>query len=539
MTASGMTSAVRRWASRVSAYARKHRPRSWWHATRVALGYLLGWAVIAVPVAYVAFMTDERATVIAGHDVVVSPTRDGWATIDLGAFLPDVRYPTDRGFGVSIDVGATNLDDYNAIIRRYAVIASQPEGEIVKVSDLVRDMAYDAMVLGAVVGLSGPILWRIVGSRRRRELVAALTLRRGLVIVTAAVVLVGAVVARPFEDHRSDATVEGSAEWEPISQLLPETTITGPEARLQIQGGLITSGTKTLIQSGFDTYRASLTFYRDLEARAADLAPLLRQPDEGDTVALLVSDRHDNIGMDKVARAIGDAGGATVLLDAGDDTSTGEQWEAFSLDSLNEAFNGIDNRYAVAGNHDNGPFVSEYMSDRGFTMLTGEPIKAVDGIRMIGAPDPRSSGLGHWKTITGTTFAEQADALAEAACDADADGKRVSTLLVHDANLGRPALEQGCVDLVLAGHLHLQVGPTTVQSEDGRHFGTTYTNGTTGGAAYAFALGSKLRRDAEVTLVTFRDGIPVGLQPVGIRTNGDFDVKDYVELARTDTATDN
>ena len=38
---------------------------------------------------------------------------------------------------------------------------------------------------------------------------------------------------------------------------------------------------------------------------------------------LLVSDRHDNIGMDQVARAVADAGGATAVFDAGDDTSTG------------------------------------------------------------------------------------------------------------------------------------------------------------------------------------------------------------------------
>ena len=188
------------------------RPTSWWRAAGVGLGYLLGWAVIAVPVAYVAFMSDERDSVIAGHDVVISPTHDGWATIDLGALLPDVRYPTDRTLGVTIDVGATNLDDYNALIARYAVIASRPDGEIVKVNGLVQDMAYDAMVLGSVIGLSGPILWRLVGRRRRRELVAALTLRRGLVIAAAAVVLVGVSVARPFEDHRSDASVAGSNE---------------------------------------------------------------------------------------------------------------------------------------------------------------------------------------------------------------------------------------------------------------------------------------------------------------------------------------
>ena len=522
---------------RLTSYLRAHRPRSWWHALGVGLAYLLGWAVIAVPVAYHAFMTDERATVIAGHDVVVSPTRDGWATIDLGAFLPDVRYPTDRTLGVAIDVGATNLEDYNALIQRYAVIASQPEGEIAKVGDLVNDMAWDAMAFGAVVGLAGPALWLLIGRHRRRELLRALTTRRAIAGAAVVAVVIGVTASRPFEDDRAEDSVAGSHDWQPIGELITERTISGPEARLQIQGGLLTSGTRALIKSAFDTYDTSVAFYRDLAERATAIGPELRQPSDDETVAVFVTDRHDNVGMDKVARAIGDAGGATVLLDGGDDTSTGESWEAFSLDSLTKAFDGYEQQFAVAGNHDNGRFVSDYLADHGVTMLTGEPIKGVDGIRLIGAPDPRSSGLGNWKTITGTTFDEQADSLADAACAADEDGKRVGTLLVHDANLGRPALDRGCVDLVLAGHLHLQVGPDEVVGDNGRT-GTTYTNGTTGGAAYAFALGSKIRRDAEVTLVTFRDGRPVGLQPVAIRTNGDIIVKDFVDLPQGSTRSD-
>ncbi len=75
----------------------------------------------------------------------------------------------------------------------------------------------------------------------------------------------------------------------------------------------------------------------------------------------------------------------------------------------------------------------------------------------------------------------------------------------------------------------MQVGPTEVPGENGL-VGATYTNGTTGGAAYAFALGSKLRRDAMATLVTYRNGVPVGLQAVTIKTTGDFVVDAYTSL---------
>ena len=64
-------------------------------------------------------------------------------------------------------------------------------------------------------------------------------------------------------------------------------------------------------------------------------------------------------------------------------------------------------------------------------------------------------------------------------------------MLVHDASLGDEALQRGCVDLVLGGHLHSQVGPEPVSGLDGQ-VGYRYVNGTTGGAAK-----KKSRRDAK------------------------------------------
>ncbi len=516
-------------AQRLTSYLHAHRPRDWRHGSLLVLGYLTGWAVIAVPVSYALFLHAERPAVIAGNDVTVSPTRDSWVTFDLGAFLPDVRYPIEHTVGVHVDVGATTLDNYDTLIQRYAVLASQPQGEISKVSGLVRDMVYAAAFQGAVIGLAGPTLWVLVGRRRRRELAGALTPRRAALGVALVAVVVGVSASRPFEDRQSPTSISASSGWQPITALVPEANVSGEAARLQIQGGLITGGTQDLVASAFDTYRKSVTFYNDLAGRAPALAASLHQPGDNEIVALLVSDRHDNVGMDPVSRAIGDAGGATILFDAGDDTSTGETWEAFSFDSVSKAFDDYAARYGVAGNHDNGTFAGDYLADHGFVMLAGDPVSGESGIRLLGAPDPRSSGLGSGIRPTDVPFDQQATELADAACAADADGRRVSTLLVHDRNLGAPALDRGCVDLVLSGHLHIQAGPTTVTGSNGS-VGTTYTNGTTGGAAYAFALGSKLRRDAEVTLVTYRDGQPVGLQPVTIRTTGEFVVSPYVVL---------
>ena len=326
-----------------------------------------------------------------------------------------------------------------------------------------------------------------------------------------------------------DPDLEQEPAWRPLAKELPDVPIPEQAEPLEVEAGLFTSGTKRLAASMLDSYGKSVAFYEDIVEAVPEISDQIRTPEEGETVALLVSDRHDNVGMDKVARAIGDAGGATVLLAAGDDTSTGSPWEAFSLDSLDRVFADYDHRFAITGNHDHGEFVGKYFDKLGFTRLDGEQAEGPDDIRLFGADDPRSSGLGSWRDESGLSFSEHAELVADQLCEYDEEGDRIATLLVHDANTGRYALERGCVDLVVGGHVHAQLGPTEFTGENGT-VGYSYTNGTTGGAAYAVAIGSKLRRDAQVTLVTYRDGRPVGIQPVTVRTVGDFSVSPYIEL---------
>jgi len=489
------------------------------------------WGILAVPISFTIFMNSSQPTVIASHDAVVSPTLDGYATLDLGPFLPSLRLPSGNRLGAQIHLGKTNLTTYEALIERYAFIGSRPEGEIHKLRATLTELALGSAVSGGLVALAGPGLWLLLGRRRRTDLFRHLTVRRAAFAALAALVVVSAAV-RPW--NRGDQEFTREVVWQSIGAALPGVPIPEEAEKVEVEGGLMTGGTKRLAESAFDTYTRSLNFYNDAQARARLLGPTLHQPAEDETVALLVSDRHDNVGMDKVARAIADAGGATVLLDAGDDTSTGGTWEAFSLESLNQAFEDYDDRYAIAGNHDHGTFVTKYLKDLGFTMLDGNLTEGPDRIRLLGVNDPRSSGLGTWRDTSGVSFAEHRAQLTDLACEHDADGERINTLLVHDAASGRTALERGCVDLVLGGHIHAQLGPTQVIGENGKP-GYSYTNGTTGGAAYALAIGSKLRRDAEVTLVTYRAGRPVGIQPVTVRTVGDFHIGDYIQLSLRQT----
>ena len=479
------------------------------------------WLVVTVATGLAIFLGSSRTVVLASHDAVLRPTLDGYVVLRTGPVLPDLRIDSGSPVGADVILGKTNANSTEELVQRYGYIASQPEGQIAKVRRSILDMAFDAAVRGAVLGLVPVAVWLLVGSARRREL-AHHHGRTGVVVGVSLVAIV-VLLWEPWDYQ--EPTGDDAGRWTSLPDYVgPEVTVPEEAADVEVRIDVTTAGGRRLIESAVDTYDKSRTFY---ESAALDAARLeLREPQEGDTVVALVSDRHDNIGMDGVARAMADAGGATAVFDAGDDTSTGQSWEAFSLDSVTNAFEGYD-RFGVAGNHDHGTFVTDYLDGLGWTMLDGEAIDGPGGATLLGVGDPRSSGLGSWRDETGLSFDEVGSRLADAACASD---ERIATILVHDANLADEALERGCADLVVGGHLHVEVGPVRVLGDDGRN-GYSFTNGTTGGAAFAIAVGSKPRREASVTLVTYRDGRPAGLQPVVLQTNGTFEVEDYQELA--------
>ncbi|NYE37068.1 putative phosphodiesterase [Nocardioides cavernae] len=478
-------------------------------------------ALLGASVAVSLFLNSSRTVVLVGHDTVVRPTTSGDAVVQTGPLLPDFRFRDVGPVGVSLALGKTEVGSVEELVERYAYIAGDPTGQVDKVRAVVVDMAVSAALRGLGVGLVPVAFYLLLGRHRRGELFRGVRSRNGLVALALLLVL-PVLVWQPWEADAETQEEQGS--WQTLAELAgPDVTLPGEVRDIEVRTGPVTTQSKRLVLSAIDTYDKSKEFYSTAAEGAADLD--LREPEDGETVALLVSDRHDNIGMDRVARAIGERAGATVVLDAGDDTSTGQPWEAFSLDSLEGAFSDWE-RFGVAGNHDHGTFVSTYLADLGWTMLDGEAVDAPWGGTLLGVDDPRSSGLGNWREESGLSFAEVGDRLADDACAAAEDGERVSTVLVHDANLGREALARGCVDLVLGGHTHVQAGPDVITGEDGST-GYTWTNGTTGGAAYAIAIGSKPRRDADVSLVTYADGRPIGLQWVRLRTDGSWLVGDW------------
>ncbi|HWT55912.1 MAG TPA: hypothetical protein VN031_02685 [Candidatus Microsaccharimonas sp.] len=494
------------------------------------LGGVAAWALSGAAIAGVTLANESRDTTIASHEAVVTVTHDDFATVDGGAAFPSLRYPlrSPLDIGVHIDLGPTEATSGEELIARYGAIASQPSGEIEKVSGLAKDMLLEAGVYGGIGGLAVPGIWMLVGPRRRKELRDNLQNRaQSHLAVGTLVITAGGLVGAPVAAMHTSNHVSQPPVWQPIVNVLPGIDIPKIAQKVSVESNFLTDEGANLLRGGLVAFQKSQPFYESLTEKAHQLAPLLHQPEPDETVVLFVADRHDNLDVDPVDTAIGEAGGATVLADGGDDTSSGQPWESFSLDSLISQSKPFKHRLAVSGNHDHGTFVSDYLAKHGFETMNGKVVTAA-GIRFLGLPDPKSSGFVNSASFASETLDQQSKALADIACRADQAGERISTLLVHEAGAGQEALARGCVDLVLGGHLHRYIGPTEVVGENGK-VGYSYTTTTAGGAAFAISLGP-LRRDAGVTLVTYRDGVPVGLQKITVTASGEVVPSKFIQF---------
>ena len=499
----------------------------------LALVVLLAVVVpVGLAVARTTFESSERSISIGAHQAILRPDYSGEIIADFGPLLPMVKVPVDDprfGIGARIQLGDADVASLDELLARDAVIASQPDGEIAAVEAALRDMWIDSAVRGAGVAVAlGAVLvtaWVCVGRERRGQILAGARSpqpRRVVAVVTVGVVVIGALVVA----ERSDPTsVNDDVEWVSLAETFPNLPSDPLIERLEVSDGAALRSGESLIEGAIRTYQESSDFFDKLAETAKDVE--VRTPEEGQTVALVVTDRHDNVAIDPTARQIAENAEASMLLDLGDDTSNGASWEEFSINSLAREFDDMP-IVAVAGNHDQGSNIAKHMEDKGFELLKGEPL-TVEDIRFIGDSDPRSSGLT--KGYTGdeddniAAIKEQDEALTKAACD---DGD-VAVALVHSSAAARELAQSGCVDLILSGHLHRQVGPDVVLSDDGNPT-VTLTTGTTGGAIYAFALGTGLRREAQMTLVTFEDGRPIGLQVVDVEPGGTITPQAYVTL---------
>ncbi len=157
--------------------ARRKRRR---RALRI-LGYVLAWAVVAVPAWAVQFTSSSAQVLVASHETQVSPNFDGRVRLDMGPYLPDLRTSSGTWLGIDVEMGKTTADSTVELAQRYASIAAHPEAEQKRIRDEVFDLARNAAIPASVIGMVPVGLWLLLGRRRRTELLALAQAGRGRV----------------------------------------------------------------------------------------------------------------------------------------------------------------------------------------------------------------------------------------------------------------------------------------------------------------------------------------------------------------------
>ncbi len=221
---------------------------------------------------------------------------------------------------------------------------------------------------------------------------------------------------------------------------------------------------------------------------------------DGDDVAHLgfVTDRHCNIGMDRVTVDLLRRLHVATLVSAGDDAFSGSfGFEAACTRGLAERSKraGITDVFA-AGNHDSAQTV-EFERQQGIRTLTGDVVDA-GGLRFIGSPDPRTSRYGQGirpasNAAQRRVTDKQGARVGRTACAAS--GPVIAVL--HDPGAGSEAIDHGCgrVTLALDGHTHEQGGPYPHALPDGAiaaAFTGASGGGAPGGAVTAESFASRL-----------------------------------------------
>ncbi len=264
--------------------------------------------------------------------------------------------------------------------------------------------------------------------------------------------------------------------------ILADTPLAGAQV-----GGLLHPALEA-VESYVQTYFADTnTYYERLREKLdAQLATGTTTLPSGSNVVRLgfVTDRHCNIGMDRVIVDLLDHFDVKILVSAGDDDFSG----SFAFESVCTKNLAAKSQQAgmtdvfAAGNHDSATTI-ENERQQGVRVLVDKPV-TVDGLTFIGSPDPRSSRYGEGLQPASETertrlIAEQGQRAGERACTLDGP----VIVVLHDPRAGNFALQHGCGKAVTAldGHTHRQTGPLTLPLPDGST-GYQFVGGSSGGA---------------------------------------------------------
>ncbi len=490
-------------------------------------GLSLASVAFGAGVALGAFANSETTTEVAATEVSISPTFDGKITIH------DARLPADAplGLGAKIRIGGplkpssgNAANDAQELATTYGALLAQPAAEYRRIVDVLQEQALLAGLLGGGATLLPIGLWTLVGNIRRQELASKYP---ALVSTLVAGAITTPLATGYQATHEAEMGRDG-LEWASLNSVVPESaTVSGLE-KVEVRNTAVVGILGELTRGIIQTYEKSTFFYADLLAKVPVAATNLHKPSANQVVATFLTDRHDNINMDPIHKAMSDEAGSTILILGGDDTASGQPWEDFSLRSILEQFRGYDVQMAIDGNHKSDGHIITYYKKEGLYVPNGR-VQEIGGIPILLANDPRFSSFTPERKEGQISFTEASEEVANIACTSPV---RPELLVVHDMHMADETMRRGCARLAIAGHTHVL---TRIKSEVADNGQIVYkqTNGSSGGAVYSFALVGKLRREATALYLTLdKTGVVAGTQAVTYQTDGTIIVGPYTELER-------
>jgi predicted MPP superfamily phosphohydrolase len=461
---------------------------------------------------------------------------------------------TIDSFGVGLQDG-TQAPDAD-LVGQYAQTFSDPRQDIGSITSALELQGAMGGVAGAsavLLGLAGARSLSVIRSKRRPELAEALSsdLIRGhrkrtrtwtaALAVTGLAATCGTQYIQNNEPLVASSVFDGSAlsGSQLTGALAPTINKYAPEVRdnLVATNKLYDGVANNLSKA----YKEALADGRII-------------PNKDNVTLLSVSDRHCNVGMNRVIKRAAKESGADLILDGGDDAFSGSySFESACVTTFMDSLKGY-TVVGVPGNHDSAETVAAAVK-AGMIVLkdpNGQQVtvKVKDIVlSIVGAPDPRTSRYG--QGMEPSDPVDQARVLDDEASNIQkvvqgqlADGKKVDIVMAHDTSVINKLLasDEG-IKFGLAGHTHVASGPTSLFGTVGAY---TLTEGSTGGAPSdgenddkGLTVTGPLRNQATMTLTYWSktQDAPVGYNRITIDTDGTVTIGDYISL--TDPASAN
>jgi predicted phosphodiesterase len=421
-------------------------------------------------------------THLGPHDATATLNNEANLIVDVGIGKVGIPLHDSHGLGATVVVkeipANTSIPESSPeqpkapleqAVEAYAALAAGPEHDARQIQqDLqehITDWFWNGMGFGGMIGLG---TYMALGAKLRHELSDRCHTLAGPMLAGAVTITGTGTVAIDTNGHHKS----------------PRVPVTDP--RLQtgvlkgswVTGELFRQGVEKFGPEAIETIEQNDEFYKIRLIQAFDkaFAKLGYDPTNDPTKRILFdTDNHCQISMPEVLRYVDEAFKTNLRMNAGDITFSGSAPEFFCVDRFTLSFNGKE-VLVSAGNHDSS-ITEQQLGHKGVIVLNGGAVEA-QGLRVGGDGDVDRSGFGSGTHQQGSeTVEDQSERLADVTCD---DEEGVDILMTHDPKALRDALEQGCMDTGLAGHLH-ERRAVMVELLSGKHI-PLIIGGSAGGA---------------------------------------------------------